>query len=359
MNETFLCTANDLAIGYGKTPLLSGIALGVQPGQILTLIGPNGAGKSTLLRTLAGQLDPMGGAVLLDEKNLSDYTGTQRAQKLALMAPHSRRMELTTCFDFAAAARYPYTGWLGIPGKEDVEKVDEALALVSGEELKERDFAAISDGQRQKILLARAICQEPELIILDEPTSYLDVKHKLEFLTVLRKLVRERNMAVVMSLHELDLAQKISDRVMTVCEGRVDRIGTPEDIFTDEYINRLYNVTEGSYHEAFGAMELPAAKAAPQVFVIGGGGSGLAVYRKLARLGIPFATGVLHEHDIDYEAAKYSAAQVIVEEAFEPIREETRKKALLCMEQCPEVICCLTHFGIVEEIHLHVGIDLW
>ena len=156
-------------------------------------------------------------------------------------------------------------------------------------------------------------------------------------------------MAVVMSLHELDLAQKISDRVMTVCEGRVDRIGMPEDIFTDEYINCLYNVTEGSYHEAFGAMELPAAKAAPQVFVIGGGGSGLAVYRKLARLGIPFATGVLHEHDIDYEAAKYSAAQVIVEEAFEPIREETRKKALLCMEQCPEVICCLTHFGTINQ----------
>ena len=96
-------------------------------------------------------------------------------------------------------------------------------------------------------------------------------------------------------------------------------------------------------------MELPAAKAAPRVFVIGGGGSGLAVYRKLVRLGIPFATGVLHEHDIDYEAAKYSAAQVIVEEAFEPIREETWKKALLCMEQCPEVICCLTHFGTINQ----------
>ena len=127
MNETFLCTANDLAIGYGKTPLLSGIALGVQPGQILTLIGPNGAGKSTLLRTLAGQLDPMGGAVLLDEKNLSDYTGTQRAQKLALMAPHSRRMELTTCFDFAAAGRYPYTGRLGILSAEDKRQAHSAL----------------------------------------------------------------------------------------------------------------------------------------------------------------------------------------------------------------------------------------
>lgn len=114
MKEHFLCGAQGLAIGYGKTPLLSDICLGVQPGQILTLIGPNGAGKSTLLRTLAGQLAPMGGTVLLAGKDLTAYTGTQRAQKLALMAPHSRRMELTTCFDFVSAGRYPYTGRLGI-----------------------------------------------------------------------------------------------------------------------------------------------------------------------------------------------------------------------------------------------------
>lgn len=114
MNEKALCTARELAIGYGKTPLLSDICLGAQPGQILTLIGPNGAGKSTLLKTLAGQLAPMGGTVLLAGKDLTAYTGTQRAQKLALMAPHSRRMELTTCFDFVSAGRYPYTGRLGI-----------------------------------------------------------------------------------------------------------------------------------------------------------------------------------------------------------------------------------------------------
>ena len=112
MNEKALCTARELAIGYGKTPLLSDICLGAQPGQILTLIGPNGAGKSTLLKTLAGQLAPMGGTVLLAGKDLTAYTGTQRAQKLALMAPHSRRMELTTCFDFVSAGRYPYTGRL-------------------------------------------------------------------------------------------------------------------------------------------------------------------------------------------------------------------------------------------------------
>ena len=152
MNEKALCTARELAIGYGKTPLLSDICLGVQPGQILTLIGPNGAGKSTLLRTLAGQLAPMGGTVLLAGKDLTAYTGTQRAQKLALMAPHSRRMELTTCFDFVSAGRYPYTGRLGILSAEDRQQVHRALELVGAAHLADRDFNRISDGQRQRIL---------------------------------------------------------------------------------------------------------------------------------------------------------------------------------------------------------------
>ena len=197
MNEKALCTARELAIGYGKTPLLSDICLGVQPGQILTLIGPNGAGKSTLLRTLAGQLAPMGGAVLLEGRSLADYTGTQRAQKLALMAPHSRRMELTTCFDFVSAGRYPYTGRLGILSAEDRQQVHRALELVGAAQLADRDFNRISDGQRQRILLARALCQQPEVILLDEPTSFLDIKGKIELLTILKELAHTGQLAVI------------------------------------------------------------------------------------------------------------------------------------------------------------------
>ena len=111
--KEFLCETQDLAIGYGKTPLAENIALGAKSGQILTLIGPNGAGKSTLLKTLAGQLAPLGGTVLLDGQDLTAYTGPDRARKLALMLPHTRRTELTTCFEFAAAGRIPYTGRLG------------------------------------------------------------------------------------------------------------------------------------------------------------------------------------------------------------------------------------------------------
>ena len=212
---SYYCETRDLAVGYTKA-LLQNIALGVERGQILTLVGPNGAGKSTLLKTLAGQLAPQGGAVLLDGAELSTLSGNARARKMALMLPHTRRTELTTCFTLAAAGRYPYTGRLGVLSAEDRAQVRAALRLVGAEALADRDFNKISDGQRQRVLLARAICQQPEIILLDEPTSFLDIKGKVELLGILKQLARERNMAVLLSLHELDLARKISDKVVCV-----------------------------------------------------------------------------------------------------------------------------------------------
>ena len=169
------CETQNLAVGYGA-PLLRDIALHAERGKILTLIGPNGAGKSTLLKTLAGQLAAQGGTVLLDGQDLTAYTPNARARKLALMLPHTARTELTSCFEVAAAGRYPYTGRLGILSDTDRQQVHDALCLVRAKELEDRDFARISDGQRQRVLLARAVCQQPEILLLDEPTSFLDVK---------------------------------------------------------------------------------------------------------------------------------------------------------------------------------------
>ena len=249
----FFCETNDLAIGYGKAPLAEAIAVGVPRGKILTLIGPNGAGKSTLLKTLAGQLAPVGGTVLLDGQDLTSYTGNARAQKLALMLPHTRRTELTTCFEFAAAGRIPYTGRLGILSDADRQQVHAALELVGAEHLADRDFNCISDGQRQRILLARAICQQPEIILLDEPTSFLDIKGKIELLTILQKLAHTQNLAVIVSLHELDMAQKISDAVVCVSPGSVSGVLTPEQAFAPENIRTLYRLTAEQYETLFGA----------------------------------------------------------------------------------------------------------
>ena len=256
----FYCRAEDLAIGYGKTPLMEHIGLGVGKGTILTLIGPNGAGKSTLLKTLAAQLAPQGGAVLLDGKDLADYSGPERARKMALMVPHTRRTELTTCFEMASAGRYPYTGRLGVLSAEDKRQVYAALALVGAEALAGRDFNRISDGQRQRVLLARAICQQPELILLDEPTSFLDIKGKAELLAILKSLARDKKMAVILSLHELELAQKVSDRVVCVSAAGVSDVMTPEKAFARENICKIYALTDEQYAFLYGEEKAPEEK---------------------------------------------------------------------------------------------------
>ena len=253
----YRCETKELAIGYGGAPLASGITLGAVPGQILALIGPNGAGKSTLLKTLAGQLAPLGGAVLLDGRSLTDYTGTARARKLALMLPHTRRTELTSCFEFAAAGRIPYTGRLGILSDADRQAVRDALELVGASPLAGRDFNCISDGQRQRVLLARAICQQPGVLLLDEPTSFLDVKGKIELLTILQKLAHEQGLAVIVSLHELDMAQKIADAVVCVFPHSVSGVLTPKEAFAPENIRALYSLTKEQYEAVFGP-EKPA-----------------------------------------------------------------------------------------------------
>ena len=256
----FYCRAEDLAIGYGKTPLMEHIGLGVGKGTILTLIGPNGAGKSTLLKTLAAQLAPQGGAVLLDGKNLADCSGPERARKMALMVPHTRRTELTTCFEMASAGRYPYTGRLGVLSAEDKRQVHAALALVGAEALAGRDFNRISDGQRQRVLLARAICQQPELILLDEPTSFLDIKGKAELLAILKSLARDKKMAIILSLHELELAQKVSDKVVCVSAAGVSDVMTPEEAFARENICKIYALTDEQYAFLYGEEKAPEEK---------------------------------------------------------------------------------------------------
>ena len=256
MNQN-LCETQHLAMGYDKTPLAQEIGLKLAPGQILTLIGPNGAGKSTLLKTLAGQLAPLGGAVLLEGQDLARYTGTARAQKMALMLPHTRPTELTTCFEFAAAGRIPYTGRLGILSPADRQIVAGALERVGAGALADRDFNCISDGQRQRILLARALCQQPQLILLDEPTSFLDVKGKIELLSILQKLAHEEGLGVIVSLHELDMAQKISDAVVCVAPRAVSGVLTPDAAFAPENIRQLYDLTKEQYTAVFGAPPKP------------------------------------------------------------------------------------------------------
>ena len=243
--KEFLCETQELAIGYGKTPLASGIALKAKPGQILVLVGPNGAGKSTLLKTLAGQLAPLGGTVLLDGQDLTAYTGTARAQKLALMLPHTRRTELTTCFEFAAAGRIPYTGRLGILSDADRQAVQDALEIAGAAHLADRDFNCISDGQRQRVLLARAICQQPKVLLLDEPTSNLDMRFQQETMEIVKALSAGRGITVITILHDLNLAIVYADQAVLLRDGTVYRAQSPQEALDGANIRDIFGVEVG------------------------------------------------------------------------------------------------------------------
>ena len=245
----------DLAVGYHGKPLIEEIPLHVQRGRIVTLIGPNGSGKSTILKTIIGQLPKVSGAVYLDGKTMQERSRNEIARRMAILMTARMEPELMTCRDVVGTGRYPYTGKLGILTSEDRAIVERALAQVGGLDFADRPFANISDGQRQRILLARALCQEPEIIVLDEPTSFLDIRYKLELLTVLKRMVRENDLAVLLSLHELELAERISDTVVCVAGDRIDRIGPPEEIFTREYIAKLYQMEPGKYDPCFDTLE--------------------------------------------------------------------------------------------------------
>ena len=250
----FLSTEN-LAVGYDGKPLIRDVCLRVQRGKIVTLIGPNGSGKSTILKTIVGQLSKVSGTVLLEKKSMEQLRQNEIARKMAILMTQRVHPELMTCFDVVSTGRYPYTGALGLLSKEDKRIVMEAMELVHSVELADRPFEAISDGQRQRILLARALCQQPEIIVLDEPTSYLDIRYKLELLTILKTMVREKNLAVLMSLHELELAERVSDTVVCVSGDRIDRMGSPKEIFSNDYIAMLYHMEPGKYDPCFDTLE--------------------------------------------------------------------------------------------------------
>lgn len=334
----FYFQTNEMSVGYDGETLIHDISIGIKKGEIVTLIGPNGSGKSTILKSITRQLRLISGTVYLSGENLSKMAHKELSKQMAVVLTERMKPELMTCHDVVATGRYPYTGRLGILTREDEQKVEECMAMVHASELGARDFNAISDGQRQRVLLARAICQEPEIIILDEPTSFLDIRHKLELLSILRKMAKEKDITVIMSLHEIDLAQKISDKIICVKGDHISHYGDPDHIFKSNIIRELYEIDNGFFDPRFGSIELPKSAGAAEVFVISACGSGIPVYRHLQKNNTPFAAGIIYKNDVDYEIASLLAEQVISEEPFEEISEETYQKALAVMKTCKRVI---------------------
>ena len=239
-----------LTVGYGGRAVVRGIDAELAAGEILALIGPNGAGKSTILRTVSRRLPPLGGRVLVEGADFLALPPRQAAKKMAVMLTERPRPELATCFDVAALGRYPHTDRMGRLTARDREAVREALTRTGAWTLRDRDFSRVSDGQRQRVLLARALCQEPRVLLLDEPATHLDLGGQRDLYLLLEELAGE-GMAVMLSLHEIGAAGLISDRVLCVSEGTA-RLTGPREALSEENVCALFGLPRGAYDPARG-----------------------------------------------------------------------------------------------------------
>ena len=338
----------DLSVGYNGQILIRDINIDIEKGKILTLIGPNGAGKSTILKSITRHLSKISGQVFIGKQEIYAWSAKELARQVAVVLTDRIRPELMTCEEVVAMGRYPYTNAMGKMTPRDKEVVVEAMNRVHASDLADRDFTTLSDGQRQRIMLARAIAQEPEIIILDEPTAYLDIRHKIELLDILREMAHEKGITVIMSLHEIDLATKISDYLLCVKGDTIAAFGPPEDILAGDAIDQLYGIEHGSYNLLFGSVELTKPVGDPKFFVVGGGGHGAAVYRALQKCQMPFATGILFDNDVDYQIASELSDHVISAPAFEPMAEQQYDNAARLLLECDAVIDAGTPVGTLN-----------
>ena len=340
-----------LSVGYHGRPLIEDIELSLSKGEIVTMIGPNGAGKSTILKSIAGQLKLISGQVCFESLSLTALTERELAKKAAIVFTERLSPELMSVYEVVALGRYPYTNGIGSLKASDRQSIEEAMELVSITDLANQEFAYLSDGQKQRVLLARAIAQEPDILILDEPTSYLDVKYKLEFFHVLQSMTRQKKIGVLMSLHELDLAERVSDKILCIQGTTISKYGTPKEIFRKGSMEALYGITHGSFQAQSGMLELERIQAASEVFVIAGNHTGSFVFRDLQRKGIPFSVGILSENDLDYPVALALANRVIAVPAYEEFKNADYEAARQELLSCKHLICCQDKFGTLNQLN--------
>lgn len=327
----------ELAVGYGDKKVVENINIEALKGQFICLLGPNGSGKSTILRSLCGFLAPVGGKIFLKTRDISQIKTNTLAETMAVVLTDRLSPGLMTGFDIAALGRYPHTGFFGKLSQEDIEKTWEALHLVNAQDIAHRFFNELSDGQKQKLLLARALVQEPEVIILDEPTTHLDVRHRMEVMNILNTLTKEKGITVILSLHEIDLALKSCDIAILIKNNKILDYGPPEDIIQEDTMTNLFDIRSAHYNEFLGTVEL-TNDFPPSTFVVAGGGTGTRIFRALTKKGYGVATGILHENDVDYYIAKTIGTPLVSEMPFRDIREHTVKVAQKQIEQLERVV---------------------
>lgn len=334
---SFLKSRN-LKVGYAKRTVVEDVNFDLKKGEILCLLGPNGSGKSTILKSITDHLKLLGGTICILEKELNNMKPKERAKEMSVVLTERIAPEMMTALEIVSIGRYPHTNHIGKLNKNDKEIIEESIKIVNGQSLINKEFKSLSDGEKQRIMIARAICQEADTMVLDEPTSYLDIRYKIELLNILSKLSTEKKKTIIMSLHEIDLVSKIADKVLLIKDGKIFKYGPPEEVITNSAIEEAYNLGVGCFNTTLGNVELPKSIGEAKVFVIGGGERANNLYRELNKKNICFFSGILFKNDIAYNTSKSLANDTIVEESFIDIKLDKLDKSKEYIKECKYVI---------------------
>jgi len=234
-------TIEALTAGYGRNPVLREVSLLVAAGEVSAIIGPNGCGKSTLLRCACGLLSPQSGRVLLGGSDVASMEVRERARRIALLPQSFEGGHGLTVEEMVLLGRTPHLAAYGAPGRRDREVAEEAMAAVGAAPLRARLIGELSGGERQRVLMARALAQQPGVLLLDEPTSNLDIRYQFEILNLARRLARREQIAVVLVLHQINLAAAVADSMLLLAgDGRTHAAGTPAEVMTPENLQAVY-----------------------------------------------------------------------------------------------------------------------
>ena len=343
--------AENLVAGYDGSTVLDGVSIEIENAGFVGIIGPNGSGKTTLLRTMSRALAPMSGFVQLNGINIYNIPAREFARKVAVVPQDTLVAFDFTVLEIALMGRSPRLGRFAVEGNRDVQIAMDALARTGTEHLKDRPINALSGGERQRVMVARALAQEPEVLLLDEPTSHLDISFQFEIMDLVKGLNREHGLTVLAVLHDLNLASHYCDRLIMIGQGVVQAVGSPEEVITVENIRRVYGaevwvrrhpVSHTPYIIAGVRPRDPQPSekfdTPPRVHVVGGGGTAAPILARLARRGYSVSCGVLNQGDADQEVASALDIPHVSQPLFSQITPESHQRHVELMASADVVV---------------------
>lgn len=336
---------NNIACRYETTNVLENIDFSAKGGDFIGVIGPNASGKSTLLKSISKVLKPHTGVVLLNEKDVYTFKSAEIAKNLAVVPQESAISFAFTALEVVLMGRTPHLNRFEMESTQDLAIVKEAMELTNTWYLRERPIDTLSGGEKQRIIIARALTQEPRVLLLDEPTDHLDINHQIEILDLIKRLSKEKEMVVIGVFHDLNIVSQYCDRLILLHKGRIFAAGGAGDVLTGENIEKVYGVKVTVKEDDVSGKLLihPQRKrmikeAKAKVHVIAGSGSAVSLMNELVDNGYNVSLGVINIGDSDYVAAKALELDIVEEKPFCPITKENYEKNLELIKQADYVI---------------------